>query len=579
MQSIYSKEKVENDFIWRATNPMKTKCCPHCRHIQSIDLMVCPQCQTDWSTASQTSPLEEELDLLDSGETVRRPFQPSRVVLVASPSSAPSEQIHNPEHIALSDGAESFGATYEEEDPLLYKNIGAYIPTQKIGKGGFGTVYRAMHRPSQTERALKLLHLETSTSEHIVKRFQREAETIEKCTHPSIVRLEDHGFIQTHNIYYFAMELLTGDSLREHIDRGEHFSISALISLFKQLTDVLYYIHQRDIYHRDIKPSNIFLPHSTEDVQTIKLIDFGIASVQDGRTVLTSTGSFIGSPTYMSPEQAKGEARQVDQRSDLYSLALILFELLTGKRPFAADSVHGMLFNHVYTPPPYLVELSPQRTWSPVLEHFIQRALSKQPNERPEHAAFFWQECEHALLKQLDIEQQITHLPHAAPTQDLPTPTDNTQDWESVETSTDAHSHTSSSTEDASVFIESSEGTALSEPASLTDFAPPCPSIDALHVGSIHKVQRPDSVPSQSPHIKTPLKEPSFPAEVYINRLSEEDEDDTVMQPYNPNAYAVSSKTSRPFWQKAFFLGLALLIIGGTILYIAWYNTWISFGN
>jgi eukaryotic-like serine/threonine-protein kinase len=223
---------------------------------------------------------------------------------------------------------------------------GRYNIVSQLGKGSMGEVFLAHDPHIDRKVALKVLKKDHLASKAIVNRFIKEAKAIGRLSHPGIVGVYDVG--KDHGTIFIAMEFLEGQPLNEAM-RTQKFSTAEIVNLCRQVAEALDYAHQRGIVHRDIKPSNLIL---TENGQ-VKLTDFGIAHFEDASlTLKTRAGDILGTPAYMSPEQIGG--KPVDNRSDLYSLGVILYELLTGRRPFAANSLAALfkaITDHKVTPP------------------------------------------------------------------------------------------------------------------------------------------------------------------------------------------------------------------------------------
>jgi len=240
-----------------------------------------------------------------------------------------------------------------------------------LGRGGMGAVFRATEKKLDRQVAIKVLPPELAGSEDIVQRFQREARTAAKLDHAGIIPIyavEDEGELQ-----YFVMKYVRGHPLDQEIDRGP-MAIERAQRIVWEAAVALGHAHQRGVVHRDIKPGNIMM----EGGERVLLTDFGISKAFEGTTQFTATGQVIGTPAFMSPEQAKGTA--IDGRSDQYSLALVAYQLLAGRLPFEDATVHTLLYKQIFEDPPPLAELRPDVP--PFLASAIHRALEKEPDER-----------------------------------------------------------------------------------------------------------------------------------------------------------------------------------------------------
>lgn len=247
-----------------------------------------------------------------------------------------------------------------------------------LTRGGMGAVYRATHVLLDKPVAVKLIKPELVSSPDIVKRFQREARAAAQLSHPNIVTVHDLGQADDGTLY-IVMELVHGESLKAIIKNEGPFAPSRAIEITRQICDGLALAHSQNVVHRDLKPQNVVVCQEPSGREVPKLLDFGIAKTfEPDSTALTSTGMVLGTPQYMSPEQAKGLA--VDARSDLYSLGIVLYEMLVGKVPFDDNSVPAVLVKHVSEPPQPPSEIRPGL--APELEAVVLRCLEKDPDSR-----------------------------------------------------------------------------------------------------------------------------------------------------------------------------------------------------
>jgi len=264
------------------------------------------------------------------------------------------------------------------EDVLLGTTIGAYRVARLLGIGGMGRVYKGVHPTIGSRVAIKVLSRECSDRRDLVERFFSEAKAVNLIRHESIVNVLDLAMLPDGRPY-IIMEYLDGAPLAaivEHaVAAGTPLPLGGLARLTVEVLDALGAAHAKGIVHRDLKPDNIFVTPSGRP----KVLDFGIAKLNDMSTgSATRTGSLLGTPHYMSPEQAAG--RPVDLRADIYAIGVILFECATGRKPFQADSLFELLRQHVEAPPPSPRALRPDL--SPDLEHVILTALAKAPDQR-----------------------------------------------------------------------------------------------------------------------------------------------------------------------------------------------------
>ena len=259
---------------------------------------------------------------------------------------------------------------------LTGSNIGKYRIMERLGRGGMADVYKGYHPRLDRYVAVKILHPNLIEGEDFLKRFEREAKTVASLRHPNIVQVFD--FDIEDDIYYMVMEFINGGSLKqklcEHANNNELLPQQEVNTIFQQVADALGYAHNNGMLHRDVKPSNILL----DDHGKAYLTDFGIAKIVSGTTQLTSTGTLIGTPAYMSPEQCKGI--EVSTPSDIYSLGVVLYEMIVGNVPFDADTPLAVLHKHLYEPLP--LPSTSRNDISDSMECVILKALAKEPEDR-----------------------------------------------------------------------------------------------------------------------------------------------------------------------------------------------------
>jgi len=253
-----------------------------------------------------------------------------------------------------------------------------------IGAGGMGVVYRARHVIIDKLVAIKMLREEVASQADVIKRFLLEAQLASRVKHPNVVDISDYGQIAGQTAYY-VMEYLSGETLAHRIKAGGRLDPALALDLAIQTAQALQAAHASKIIHRDLKSENIFLCEHPEGGLQAKILDFGIARIRDRKSGLTAMGALIGTPAYMSPEQAQGA--EVDDRSDLYALGVIAFEMLTGRVPFKAPTVAMVLHAQIFDAPPALRDVDPTVPELPNVEHVIRRLLTKRREERPSEAA------------------------------------------------------------------------------------------------------------------------------------------------------------------------------------------------
>ncbi|HEY6880655.1 MAG TPA: protein kinase, partial [Polyangiales bacterium] len=313
-------------------------------------------------------------------------------------------------------------------DPLLGQTLaGRYRIVRKIGEGGMGIVYEAVHVIIEKRVALKVLREDFSHRDDVVERFRQEAKSASRIGHEHIVDISDFGITPT-GAHFFVMEFLQGNDLAEELERRGPLPTRRAIDIVLQCAKALGAAHAKGIVHRDMKPENIFLLARDTGEDFVKIVDFGIAKMSEvdaqgaaapGRR-LTKTGMIFGTPEYMSPEHAAG--RELDHRVDIYALGIILYELLTGRVPFLGDTFMGILTQHMFEPLPPLAAVHPGCSAPPELERLIARAVAKNADDRPQSMEEFSQALiavrDHVLSplsSSMPPPGTITHVERPAP--------------------------------------------------------------------------------------------------------------------------------------------------------------------
>jgi serine/threonine-protein kinase len=306
------------------------------------------------------------------------------------------------------------------DDPLIGRVLqGRYRVDAKIGAGGMGAVYRGEHVAIGKPVAIKVLHPRLGGSVEAGERFRREAFVGGKIGHANCVAVYDFGETED-GAFYLVMELLGGESLGDVLDREGRLPWRRALHIARHVLRGLGHAHDHGVVHRDIKPDNIFLARTEDDPDLAKLLDFGIAKlVGTGGATITQAGITVGTPAYLSPEQAFGS--ELDGRSDLYSLSVVLFEMLAGRTPFADRDLMAMLTAHAVADVPRIADVAPEADVPAGVEALVRDGLAKQPGDRVASAADYVARIDE-LLGRATI---ATPLPMAAVTIAPPAPTPN----------------------------------------------------------------------------------------------------------------------------------------------------------
>jgi eukaryotic-like serine/threonine-protein kinase len=266
-----------------------------------------------------------------------------------------------------------------ESDDLIGLVLGgAYRLVGCIGEGGMGAVYEAHHLRMQKRVAVKLLHRWKARHPEALERFHREAMIASRLGHPHLVNVIDFG-ASTGGDPYLVMEFLEGEDLDRRLRRAGPMPMQAAIRIARQTASAVAAVHAKGVVHRDLKPANIFLVQVPGEPDFVKVLDFGVSKVRAVQTKLTDASKAIGTPQYMSPEQA-GARDEVDHRTDQWALACIVWEMLSGQAPFSADDTNALFYQLINLPPPPLAPMVPNLPSG--VEPAILRALSKGPADR-----------------------------------------------------------------------------------------------------------------------------------------------------------------------------------------------------
>ncbi|MHB1096204.1 MAG: serine/threonine protein kinase [Gemmatimonadaceae bacterium] len=271
-----------------------------------------------------------------------------------------------------------------------------YHILKKLGEGGMGQVYLAEHVKMGRKSALKVMNPGMNQDADAIARFNREASNASRLNHPNICAIYDFGETPD-GLIYLAMEFIEGQSLTSLVEKTGALPPARAASIIHQSADALQVAHDAGIVHRDLKPDNIMIAKNRDGTDLAKVVDFGIAKAHssDAQKV-TKTGMVVGTPEYMSPEQLSGD--KLDGRSDIYSLALVAFNCLTGKLPFPSDSAQEAMIARLIEQPKTLAEMKPDVAWPAEVQQVMDKALARDASERYQSAAQFgrelWAACE-----------------------------------------------------------------------------------------------------------------------------------------------------------------------------------------
>jgi len=283
--------------------------------------------------------------------------------------------------------------------------LGAYRIINQVGQGGMASVYKAYQPSMDRNVAIKVLPRQLAESKEFAARFQQEARIIARLEHPHILPVFDYG--ESDGVTYFVMRYLEAGTLKSKMAAGQ-LSLNEIDRLFTQLADALGYAHSHGVVHRDLKPANALI----DEQGNIFLTDFGIAKLLESAAPhLTQTDAIMGTPAYISPEQAR--AQTVDQRSDIYSLGIILYELVTGRVPFTADTPLAVILKHVSDPLPLPSIIKPDIPES--IEQVILKALAKEPDDRYATTAEFLAAWKRALQEKETVRHVAERTMLATP--------------------------------------------------------------------------------------------------------------------------------------------------------------------
>ncbi|RME85374.1 MAG: serine/threonine protein kinase, partial [Planctomycetota bacterium] len=278
-----------------------------------------------------------------------------------------------------------------------------YKVLEPLGKGGFGAVYLAQHVDLDEELfAIKILHPEISSDEGLLKRFQREAKVLKRLLHPNSIPLRDFGTLEDGS-YYMAMDYCKGKALSKILKEKGRLDYKEVLEMMIQVLDVLELAHKEGIIHRDLKPDNLMIVEE-KGQNIVKVLDFGIAKIKEAvkggqdtvSSQMTKEGTVMGTPYYMSPEQCSGSSK-IDERSDIYSLGMVMYHLLSGKSPYFAESIDQLLRKQMTLYPEPFDKVVPEADIPLSVSKIVFKAIQKEPENRFQSASEMKEACQKVL--------------------------------------------------------------------------------------------------------------------------------------------------------------------------------------
>jgi len=282
------------------------------------------------------------------------------------------------------------------------QEIGPYRIVSQVGRGGMATVFKAYHAALDRFVAIKVPVADFQSNPDVLARFKREVKIIAKLDHPNIIPIYDVS--EFDGTPFLVMRFVEGRTLREFLSQYKKaVSLNAIMTILRAVTGALAFAHQKQVLHRDVKPSNIMLANDG----SVYLMDFGLARIVAEADLTLSKDVVIGTPYYISPEQAKGEP--LDERTDLYSLGVVLYELLAGRVPFTGERPSIVVYHHISTPPPPPSTFNPQI--SPGLEQVVLRALTKERAQRFASASEMLNALQEVVQNEAQLSPQTVPVP------------------------------------------------------------------------------------------------------------------------------------------------------------------------
>ena len=294
-----------------------------------------------------------------------------------------------------------------EEDLTALVNTtldGQYFIEKLLGQGGMGAVFLARHTLLGDQVAIKIMPSSISKTADYQRRFLREGKTARQFSHPNVVAVHDLR-TTADGMFYMVLEYIDGNTLSDELKKRRRFSPKEAVEILTPIGEALSVAHSMGIIHRDLKPDNIMIGKAKDGSFTVKLLDLGIAKVISAdATALTATGQILGTPHYMSPEQWNGD--DIDGRADIYSLGIILYELVAGAKPFSGKTIQNLVYHHSVTMPPLLCNVV--SNVSKEFSQTVERAILKEPAKRPANCQELFNELREALKAEVYFEEDIS---------------------------------------------------------------------------------------------------------------------------------------------------------------------------
>jgi len=441
---------------------------------------------------------------------------------------------------------------------------GRYKIDELLGQGGMSAVYKATDPNLRRVVAIKMIHPHLSNNPEFVRRFEDEAAAVAQMRHPNIVQVFD--FNHDGDVYYMVLEFLPGETLQERLVRlnqkGRQMGLGEAVNFVAQVADALQYAHERGIIHRDIKPANIML----DIYGKANLMDFGIARIVGGQ-MHTATGAVVGTALYMSPEQIVGQ--RVDERADIYSLGVTLFESISGRPPFEADSAMTLMMMHMNDPVPDLHELRPQVPEA--LIAVVERALQKKVDQRFQKASDMATELRSVLAllppdamqsgvrqRPVEVENTVVEVPEVPP---APVRTEVEPSRKSEATQVDTGDRNTPAVRSEPEQTQIDNATAVESPAPVRDQTPVYskPQTDEVRT----QVDLPSSKPEAQSSVSTPLEDaPSAVNDVSVNMSPTK----SAAAPVRKTVFGIPALLAGILGFVALAVMIGLVFVGGRLL-------------